>query len=188
MRSTPLSNRTAGVARMTVDGYLEILEDTLLVYRLHGYDAKLRVRERKLPKLYWTDPGLVRAVKRQLGPVTQEESGALFEGFVLHLLRAHAEEQHLYDELTYWSPAQAINTDVDFLLRRQSEFIAIEVKASKRFDSSMTRGLRAIGDLPGIKRRILVYDGERPLRVDENIEVWPIRSFSEALAEGRLWG
>ena len=57
-----------------------------------GYQAKLRVRERKHPKLYWTDPGLVRAVKRQLGPTTAEETGPLFEGFVLHLLRAHAEE------------------------------------------------------------------------------------------------
>ena len=172
---------------MTVDGYLDILEDTLLVYRLHGYEAKLRVRERKLPKLYWADPGLVRAVKRQFGPVTREESGALFEGFVFHLLRAHAEEQKLYDELTYWSPAQSLQTEVDFLLRRRREFIAVEVKAAKRFDSSMTQGLRAIAELPGVVRRVLVYDGERALRVEGGIEVWPIRRFSEMLATGRFW-
>ena len=179
--------RDAGVARMTVDGYLEILEDTLLVFRLPGYEAKLRVRERKHPKLYWADPGLVRAVKRQLGPVMAEETGPLFEGFVLHLLRAHAEEQKLFDELTYWAPAQAMRTEVDFLLRRQREFIAIEVKASKRFERSMVQGLRAIAELPGVVRRILVYAGERSLRVDEEIEVWPIRRFGEALALGRLW-
>ncbi len=179
--------RDAGVARMTVDGYLEILEDTLLVYRLPGYEAKLRVRERKHPKLYWTDPGLVRAVKRQLGPLTEEETGPLFEGLVLHLLRAHAEEQKLYAELTYWAPAQAMRTEVDFLLRREREFLAIEVKASRRFDTSMISGLRAIAELPGMVRRILVYDGDRVLRVDENIEVWPIRRFSEALALGKLW-
>ena len=127
-------------------------------------------------------------MKRQRGPVTAEESGALFEGFVLHLLRAHAEEQHLYDDLTYWAPAQARHTEVDFLLHRGREFVAIEVKAAKRFDSTMTQGLRAIGDLAGLKRRILVYDGDRPLQVDGDIEVWPIRVFSEVLAGGRLWG
>jgi len=179
--------RDAGVARMTVDGYLEILEDTLLVHRLPGFEAKLRVRERKHPKLYWTDAGLVRAVRRQLGPVTAEEKGPLFEGFVLHLLRAHAEEQKLYDELTYWAPAQARHTEVDFLLRRQREFIAIEVKASKRYDRSMLQGLRAIAELRGVVRRILVYAGERSLRVEEGIEVWPIGRFSDALASGRLW-
>lgn len=66
--------RDAGVARTTVSGYLEILEDTLLATRLPAFEARLRVRERKHPKLYWTDPGLVRAVKRQLGPVTEEET------------------------------------------------------------------------------------------------------------------
>ena len=179
--------RDAGVARMTVDGYLEILEDTLLVHRLPGFEARLRVRERRHPKLYWVDPGLVRAVKRQRGPVSAEEKGPLFEGFVLHLLRAHGEEEKLFDELTYWAPAQAMRTEVDFLLRRGREYVAIEVKAGSRFDRSMTQGLRAISELRGVVRRILVYAGERILSVEQGIEVWPIRRFSEALASGRLW-
>jgi predicted AAA+ superfamily ATPase len=179
--------RDAGVARTTVDGYLEILEDTLLVYRLPGYEAKLRVRERRHPKLYWIDPGLVRAVKRQLGPVTAEERGPLFEGFVLHLLRAHGAEHKLFDELTYWAPLQAARTEVDFLLRRGREFIAIEAKSSSRFERSMAAGLRAISELRGVVRRILVYAGERSLRVDDGIEVWPLRRLSEALALDRLW-
>jgi predicted AAA+ superfamily ATPase len=58
--------RDAGVARTTVNGYVEIFEDTYLVTRLPGYEAKLRVRERRHPKFYWTDPGIVRAMKRQL--------------------------------------------------------------------------------------------------------------------------
>lgn len=37
--------RDSGVARTTVNGYLEILEDTLLTFRLPAYAAKLRVRE-----------------------------------------------------------------------------------------------------------------------------------------------
>ena len=65
----------------------------LLAVRLPAFEAKLRVRERRRPKLYWADPGLVRAVKRQLGPVAAEERGALVEGWVLGLLRAL---QHLH--------------------------------------------------------------------------------------------
>ena len=44
------------------------------------------------PKLYWIDPGLVRAVKKLHGPIAPEERGALLEGWVLHLLRAHGEQ------------------------------------------------------------------------------------------------
>ena len=48
-----------GVARATAQGTLDILEDTLLAFRLPAVKPRLRVRERRYPKLYWIDPGLV---------------------------------------------------------------------------------------------------------------------------------
>ena len=80
--------RDAGVARTTVQGYLDILVDTLLAYRLPAYETRTRVRERRQPKLYWVDPGVVRAVKRQLGEVTEEERGPLPESWVGTTARA----------------------------------------------------------------------------------------------------
>ena len=77
--------RDCGVARTTVQGYLDILEDTLLAVRLPAFQPRLRVRERRHPKLYWVDPGLVRAVKKLRGPIAPEERGALLEGWILHL-------------------------------------------------------------------------------------------------------
>jgi len=41
--------RESGVARTTVTGFLEILEETLLCFKVPAYEARLRVRERKLP-------------------------------------------------------------------------------------------------------------------------------------------
>lgn len=57
--------RDAEVERKTAEGYIQILEDTLLVKRLYPLESKLRVREKKKPKLYWVDPGIVRAAKGQ---------------------------------------------------------------------------------------------------------------------------
>ena len=148
---------------------------------------RLRVRERKHPKLYWVDPGLVRAVKRQLGPLTSEERGALFEGWVFTLLRTYAEERELYDEIFYWSPPAGSATEVDFLLRRGREFLAVEVKSSARYSSALTSGLRAIADLPKLVRRVLVFTGPRPLVTPDGIEVWPIRRFLDAVSSGKLW-
>ena len=178
--------RDAGVARTTVTGYLDVLEDTLLTWRLPAYEAKLRVRERRRPKLYWVDSGLVRAVKRQFGPVSVEERGALFEGWVLSLLRAHAEEQSVFDTIHYWAPAES-NTEVDFLLSRDSEYLAIEVKAAKRYNTVLLKGLRAINDLPHLVRRILIYDGARAFRTEDGIDVWPVRQLLEALQTNELW-
>ena len=178
--------RDAGVARSTVAGYLDVLEDTLLTWRLPAFEAKLRVRERRRPKLYWVDPGLVRAIKRQFGPVSAEERGALFEGWVLGLLRAHAEEQPLFDTLHYWAPAES-STEVDFLLHRDAECLAIETKVAKRYHTALLKGLRAIAGLPNLARRILVHDGVRAFRTEDGIDVWPVKRFLEALRTDGLW-
>jgi hypothetical protein len=48
-------------------------------------------------------------------------------------------------------------------------------------------GLRAIGDLPRLVRRILVYLGDRQLKTEDGLEVWPFDRFTLAVAEGSLW-
>lgn len=178
--------RDAGVARTTVQGYLAILEDTLLVFRLPAYEAKLRVRERRLPKLYWVDAGIVRAIKRQLGPLATEERGALLEGWVLASLRAHAQQGDVFDEIHHWAPHQARH-EVDFLLRRGRELLAIEVKATDRYHTAQLKGLRAIESLSRVVRRLLVYTGTRSFRTSDGIDVWPLRRLHDALGNGRLW-
>ena len=178
--------RDAGIARTTVNGYLEILDDTLLAVQLPAFEARLRVRERRRPKLYWADPGLVRAVKRQLGPVAAEERGALLEGWVLGLLRAHNEHQRIYDDIGYWAAAESA-AEVDFVLTRDREHLAIEVKASERYNTAMLKGLRAIAELTGLARRILAYRGRRAFRTEDGIDVWPLEDLKEALQSDRLW-
>ena len=178
--------RDSGVARATVQGFLDILEDTLLTWRLPAFDAKLRVRERKLPKLYWVDAGVVRAVKRQFGEVGAEERGTLFECWVLTLLRAHAERHALYEGIYYWAPHRS-TVEVDFLLRRGKELLAIEVKSTSRYHTAHLKGLHAIAELPGLVRRVLVYAGERSFRTEDGIDIWPAARVAAAAAEDRLW-
>jgi predicted AAA+ superfamily ATPase len=179
--------RDAGVARQTIAGYVEILEDTLIATRLGAFESRLRVRERRHPKLFFFDPGVVRALKRQLGPVVVEETGALLEGFVHMLLRFYRERAELFDDIAYWSPAEATQTEVDFVLTRGKESVAVEVKATKSLRPADLKGLRAIAELPGMVRRILVFQGPRALTTPDGIEAWPFSSFTEALAEDRLW-
>ena len=178
--------RDTGVARTTVQGYLDILEDTLLTFRLPAYEAKLRVRERRLPKLYWVDPGVVRAVKRQLGGVAAEERGPLLESWVITTLCAHAETQDLYDRIFYWAPHRT-DVEVDVLLQRGRELLAIEVKATGRYHTGLLKGLRALDELPRLVRRVLVYMGRRSFRSADGIEIWPARRFASMVAAGKLW-
>ncbi len=179
--------RDAGVARTTVEGYLGVLEDTLLARRLPAYEARLRVRERKHPKLYWVDPGVARAAKGAGGSLAPEEAGPLLEGWVHTLLRTYMAERELADEVAYWAPAESKRLEVDFVLRRGAELCALEVKASRRVHPGDFAGLRAIAELSGLRRRILIHRGDRPTKTEDGIDAWPIETFLEALEGDRLW-
>jgi predicted AAA+ superfamily ATPase len=179
--------RDAATSRMTVDGYLRILRDTLMATLLPAFEPRLRVRERRHPKLYWTDSGVVRAAKRQLGNVAVEERGPLLEGLVLTVLRAHNGRTEVFDDIGYWAPAQARATEVDFLLRRGRDYLAIEVRAQTRNALRELAGLRAIANLPRLVRRVLVYLGDRLLRTEDGIHIWPLSNWLDAVAAGRLW-
>jgi predicted AAA+ superfamily ATPase len=178
--------REAGVARTTVAGYLDILEETLLCFRLPAHEAKLRVRERKLPKWYWCDPGIVRAMKRASGGVAPEERGALFEGMVAQLLRAYRDYRGLCDDLHYWAPAGKSETEVDFLLAQGAESVAVEAKSGKNFTEGWCKGLRAVAPLEGLRRRIIVYPRGPALRTKDGIDVLPFERFAEELADDSL--
>src|SRR5215471_2542052 len=179
--------RDAGVSRTTVAGYLEILEDTLLAFRLPAYEGRMRVRERRHPKLYWVDAGVVRAIRRQRETPAPEDQGPLFEGWIANLLRIHDDYGGLFDEWYSWAPGEAARTEVDFLLRRGRDWIAIEAKSTNRAEADQMRGLRAVEDLARLRRRILVYRGTRHMTTADGIEVWPVGHLLEALATDTLW-
>jgi uncharacterized protein len=143
--------RDAELERKTVEGYIQVLEDTLLVRRLYPYQAKVAVREKKKPKLYWVDPGLVRAAKGVSGPVGPEERGSLFESDVYQMIRHEVENSRLYEGVYYWAAAKGPG-EVDFLLQAQNSLAAIEVKSSKRFRPDQMKGLKAIASLKNLKR------------------------------------
>ena len=181
--------RDAGVARTTVAGYLEILADTHLAWLLPPFEGRLRVKERKHPKLYWVDPGVARAVKREMHPPGDMERGALLEGWVAAVLKAYGDPGCglglRHDALFYWAPAEG-GTEVDFLIQRQREFTAIEVKATATLSSRHFAGLKAIADLKGVRRRLIVCLADRPFQTEDGIEALPVSDFLRELETQRI--
>ena len=179
--------RESEISRDAVRGFFSILEDSLLGFFLPAYSSKIRLREQKHPKFYFIDPGLARVLKGDSGPIGQEEKGALFEGLVAQILRAYGDYRQVFDSFFYWSPSNAKKTKVDFLLKRGSrELIAIEAKARPKVFSDDLKGLKAIADMPHIKRRILVYMGNRSRKTEEGIEIWSFSHWCEVLKKGLL--
>ena len=164
----------------------EILEDTLIGSHLSAHQSRPKVREVKHPKFYLFDPGVIRTLKRQSGPVDDDEKGFLFEGFVYHCLRAYGGYLNLFDDLTYWSPLDSKSLEVDFLVRRGREMFAFEVKAKKTLRPDDLKGLRAVENLAGIKHRCVIYLGKERQKLGDKMFALPFSEFCETLARGSI--
>ena len=74
----------------TLSTYYDILEDTLIGFRLQAYDRSIRRKQKKAAKFYLFDTGVTRAlaerVDYELIPKTFEY-GQLFESFIIHEIR-----------------------------------------------------------------------------------------------------
>ena len=86
----------------------------------------------------------------------------------------------------YWASSGGFSTEVDFLLIRNREFIAVEVKSGSVFSKAWCRGLRAIADLKDLRRRIIVYPQGPILQTEDGIDVLPFDHLARLLAENKL--
>ncbi len=170
------------------EAHLDILEQTLLCVRLRAYEGKLRVKERKHPKQFWIDPGLVRAAKQQLQPtLAAEERGHLFEGLVCTTLLAYRDYRRAFADLRYWAAGSSPGTEVDFLAIRNDRMVAIEVKSGAVFNETWCKGLRAFGTPPGVVRRLVVCPDTPDMRLPDGIEVLSYRRLASLLHTGILF-
>jgi len=162
-----LSNvaRECQVKRKTCEGYLQILEDSLLGFRLDVFTRRAKRELATHPKLYFFDTGVFRA-NRPSGPLDapEEIEGAALEGLVAQHLRAwcdYAEGNHV---LYYWQTRSQV--EVDFVVYGNSGIFAMEVKNSARIRPEDLRALRAFGEDYPSSQRILLYRGQDRLLRD----------------------
>lgn len=176
--------RDAAVARPTIQGYFEVLSDTLLGHWLPAWRPRVKVKEAQHPKFYLFDPGVVRALTRRLRePLETVERGALLETLVFHELRAHIAYSDCGGELSYYRTPSG--TEIDFIWTRADYAVAIEVKASARWRTEYTRTLTDLHESGSIASGWGVYLGDQELRIGA-VRILPLMDFLRQLVEGTV--
>jgi predicted AAA+ superfamily ATPase len=161
--------------RTTVVDWYDVLKDTLIAHELPAWNKSIKRKAIQAGKYYLFDTGVARHLAK--APLITERSkafGDAFEHFLFLELKAAQSYAYLQD-LHYWRSTSGF--EVDFLVNNS---IAIEAKGKINLDSKDFKGLKAIGDEPGIRRRILVCMREKK-EVHSGIEVMPWQEFLELL-------
>ena len=176
--------RESQVSRKTVEGYLEILEDLLLGFRLPVFTRRARRQLASHPKFYFFDAGVFRA-NRQTGPLdsTGEIDGAALEGLVAQHLHAWCDYSRGKHELHYWQTRS--RAEVDFVVYGESGLYAVEVKNSKRVQPADLTALKSFAEDYPQCRRYLLYRGNDRVKRD-GVSCLPCEDFLLALTPDRF--
>lgn len=156
-------SRDSQVSRKTAEGYLEILEDLLLGFRLSVFTKRAKREVAAHPKFYFFDAGVFRA-NRPAGPLDSpaELDGAALEGLVAQHLRAWCEYSAGRHELHYWQTRSRV--EVDFIVYGESGLYAVEVKSSRQVRPEDLRALENFSEDYPQSRRYLLYRGKERLK------------------------
>ena len=174
--------RETGVSAKVVRNYFQILEDTLLGFRITPWR---KVRNRRLietEKFYLFDVGVTNYLARRAPRIGTPEFGNSFENYILMELKAYQAYRNPELDIRYWRTSTGF--EVDFVLDDMA--VAIEVKGSQRVHSTHTRGLRALLEEHTVKRAVIVSLEKQPRKLGSSIEVLPWQIFLNTLWSGEL--
>jgi uncharacterized protein len=132
-----------GVSHHTLLRHLDVLESIYLLRRLPPYFRNVGKRLTKAPKVYLRDSGLLHHL---LNISTAEElanhpsRGASWEGFVIEDVLRRERLAHPGTQAFFWRTAAG--AEIDLVLDRGSERMALEIKAGRGDDARAVRTLR----------------------------------------------
>jgi len=165
-----------GITHGTARSWLSVLETSFLVFRLPAFRANVTRRLVKTPKLHFSDSGLLCYLLdiRNPGQLrTHPLRGAIFESWVTsEILKARA-NRGFQSSLSFYRDRKGC--EVDVLVSRGNEIIAVETKSGETVARDFFSGLELFSSLIASKSRpadltkVLVYGGRSKQERSETV-------------------
>jgi hypothetical protein len=168
------------VSHPTARNYLDIMTGTFMLRKLEPFHANIEKRIRKTPKIYLSDSGMLHAL---LNIQTMHEllghpvAGFSWEGFVFSQLSQALKDWEIYYLTT------ADQAEIDFILKRGKQLVAVESKLSKA--PTVSRGFYTLMKDLHIKEGYVVAPIEASFPVSEKARVVNIDTLIKKLSRKR---
>lgn len=163
----------------TINKYIDLLVDLLLVRRLQPYQANIAKRQIKSPKVYIRDSGLVHAL---LGLTDYDNLaahpivGSSFEGFVIENIVSVLPNK---TSISFYRSSNGAEIDLILNLPNNLGIWAIEIK--RGLSARPEKGFYyATADIKP-SRSFVVYAGQERYKIAENIEAISLADLCEIL-------
>ncbi len=168
-----------GVSHKVVRQYYQILEDTLLGFRVPAWKKSVDRRMIQSEKFYLFDVGVTNYLAKRHPEPGNTDFGKSFEHFILMELMSYKKYRNPDMELNFWKTSTDL--EVDFILGNMD--LAIEVKSRSRIDTRDIKNLKIVKQEHKAKHTVLVSTEMEPKKID-GITVLPWANFLERLWNG----
>ena len=126
-----LSNRL-GIDAKTVKRYIELFEQSFIIFTLSPYSTSHRDEIGKMTKIYFHDLGLRNALIENFQPIDlRNDAGALFENFVISEIYKHNSYGDFEYHLNYWRTKSGSEIDL-VLSKSDGSLIGVEIKSKNQ--------------------------------------------------------
>jgi|WetSurMetagenome_2_1015567.scaffolds.fasta_scaffold00201_14 uncharacterized protein len=167
-------SRDAKLSVATTSRYLALLEASFVLYRLSPYLNNRASRLIKSPKLYMSDSGLACHLAG-IQNLTYDNPllGGIFETYVANNLLSIIDSAWTDASLYFWNIQG--RHEVDFIIEEGDKCLAVEVKASARWQERDLEGLRSfLTATPTCAAAILAYNGRDTVKLGAKLWAMPL--------------
>ncbi|OFZ80169.1 MAG: hypothetical protein A2583_15730 [Bdellovibrionales bacterium RIFOXYD1_FULL_53_11] len=173
-------SQDAGTDHKTIESYFQILEDTLVGYRLPAYHRSIRKRQAGSPKFYFFDTGVKRALDMTLmsalNPGSSEYGRALEHWLVIEAIRKLEYSRADY-RLSHLRTKDG--AEIDLVIERSGKkTLLVEIKSTDTVTERDTRVLEQFIPDWGKPVEAQVWSRDSIARRLKNVEILP---FTEAI-------
>lgn len=164
----------------TVYDYYQILEDTLIGFKLEPFKKTITRKAVATAKFYLFDTGLVNALLRRKSlSLGTNEFGDIFEQYVILEVKAYNSYKRKKSNLYYWRTHSQY--EVDLIVEGEDKIFCIEVKSKSKISTKDKKGILAFSEeFPKAKKIIVIPDGRHSIDEDK-IEIIPVFDFFKML-------
>jgi hypothetical protein len=122
----------------TVEKYINLLEQTFIIFRLPPLSRNLRKELKRKRKIYFYDNGLRNAIIAQFQPLElRQDIGALWENWLISERKKALHYQGIHANTFFWRTQD--QQEIDYIEERDGTFWAYEMKWSAKAKPSFSK-------------------------------------------------
>lgn len=122
----------------TVERYLDLLEQSFIIFRLNSFSRNLRTELKKAKKIYFWDNGIRNAVLGNFYPIDKRtDHGALWENFIVSERYKYLFNNDMDADLYFWRTH--LQQEIDLLEVTHDQIKAFEIKWNPKAKAKLSK-------------------------------------------------